>query len=307
MINPSYELVEAEAHSSFRCVHSACETFANEHPLHFHPAYELTWILRSNGVRFVGDSVETYRAGDLVLTGPNLPHCWRDDVDPAGDNGPEWIIAQFDPASFGPAFLELPEAAALRELLDEACSGLVFERSAVADIDPLFRGLVQRKGLSRLVGLIEILERLTHHARTALAAPDYLGANIVNLSLVDRLERVQRYIVDNLAGEISQIEIANQLGMSPSAFSKFFRSATGRTFMSLVKLLRINEACRLLAISDARITDIALDCGYQHTSHFDQHFREMKGMSPSDYRRRMRTLGDVRDPLGLERGQEIFR
>ena len=290
MIDPTYELVETQAHSSFRCVHKSCATFATEHPMHFHPAYELTWILRSSGTRYVGDSVERYSPDDLILSGPSLPHCWRDDPDPGGNNAPEWIIVQFDPGCFGADFLTIPEAGAVCDLLDQAQCGLRFEADTVTLVAPLLRGLVGRNGLSRMIGLIEILDILSHQAHRRLAAVDYSRSNVIDRSLVERLERVQHYIASHLSEEISQVEIATLLGMRPPAFSKFFRAATGRTFMSLVKMLRINEACRLLAATDARVTTIALDCGYRHTSHFDEHFQELKGMSPSDYRRRMRGL-----------------
>ncbi|MET0377310.1 MAG: AraC family transcriptional regulator [Rhizorhabdus sp.] len=290
MIDPSYELVEAQTHSSFRCVHSSCATFANEHPLHFHPAYELTWILRSTGTRYVGDSVERYKGGDLVLSGPNLPHCWRDDPDPSGVDAPEWITAQFDVTCFGQDFLELAEAAPLRKLLQDSHLGLAFDQSVLTDVGPRLHKLVGLSGLTRLVGLIDILERLTRQTPKSLAASDYHANNTVDRSLVERLEFVQHYILGNLSGEIIQAEISAMLGMRPSAFSKFFRAATGRTFMSLVKLLRINMACRLLATTDKRITAIAFDCGYSHASLFDQHFQSLKGVPPSEYRRRMRAL-----------------
>lgn len=46
-------------------------------PLHFHPEYELTYIVSSNGVRYVGNQFENFRENDLVLLGSNLPHCWK--------------------------------------------------------------------------------------------------------------------------------------------------------------------------------------------------------------------------------------
>ena len=290
MLDPKFECVVAQEQSSFRCEHRSCEAFEAEHPWHFHPAFELTWIIHSRGTRYVGDSVEPYDPGDLVLVGPNLPHCWRNDSVQPDLGTPEWVIAQFDPACFGAGFLALSDAAEIRSLLAEARFGVVFGKDAETMISQQFHDLVQRSGMARLVGLIDILDRLSRYPRTMLADTGYHQSNQVDLMLVERLNRVQQFILDNLAEEISQSVIADQLGLSASAFSKFYRAATGRTFMSMVKLLRINEACRLLASGSDRITDVALDSGYQHTSHFDQHFRELKGMSPSEYRRRTQAL-----------------
>jgi AraC-like DNA-binding protein len=290
MLDPKFECVVAQEQSSFRCEHLSCEAFEAEHPWHFHPEFELTWIIGSQGTRYVGDSIELYEPGDLVLVGPNLPHCWRNRSSRPGIDTPEWMIAQFDPVCFSAGFLTLPDAAEIRSLLEEARFGIKFGKDAAAMIGPHFHELVQRTGMARLIGLIEILDRLSRTPRTTLADPGYHQSNQVDLLLIERLNRVQQFILDNLAEEISQSVIADQLGLSASAFSKFYRAATGRTFMSMVKLLRINEACRLLAISNDRITDVALDSGYQHTSHFDQHFRELKGMSPSEYRGRTQAM-----------------
>lgn len=120
-----------------------------------------------------------------MLSGPNLPHCWREDPDA---DAPEWVIAQFDPTCFGPGFLDLPEAMELRALLHAARAGLAFVPGAIADIAPAFRSLVDRKGLARLVGLIDILERLSHYPRTSLAAADYGANQVVNRVMVERLE-----------------------------------------------------------------------------------------------------------------------
>jgi len=291
MLDPQFECVMAQEQSSFRCERLSCAAFEVEHPWHFHPAFELTWIIRSGGTRYVGDSVERYEPGDLVLVGPNLPHCWRNDAVDCGAERPEWIIAQFDPSCFGAGFLTLPEAASIRSLLDKAQFGVAFDQDVAAESGLLFRNIVQRTGMSRLTGLIDLLDSLGRQPHAILADPGYYQSNHVDQVLVDRLNRAQLFIQENLTEEVSQSALADELGLSASAFSKVFRAATGRTFTSMVKLMRINEACRLLANGSDRITAVALNSGYQHTSHFDQHFRELKGMSPSEYRRRAQALG----------------
>src|SRR6185312_642467 len=100
--------------------------FIDDHAWHYHPQYELLWVIRSQGTRFVGDSVERYFPGDLVLNGPNLPHCYRNDAVGETDEGPEWIVLQFGDALFRAGLMDLPEMLPIRKLLAEAKTGLSF-------------------------------------------------------------------------------------------------------------------------------------------------------------------------------------
>lgn len=290
MIKPQFEYVQAEEGSSFRCVYKTCDDLAGDHPWHFHPEFELSWVMTSHGTRYVGDYVQPYAPGEVVLYGPNLPHCSRND---GGSGEPvEHITIQFIPACLGQDFFEIPEATSIKRLLEESRGAVMFAPTAAALVGPLMMEIEQLSGMSRLVKLIEVLDRLSRVERRALITPSYTNQVVVDQKLVERLAHVQRYIDEHFRGIVRQAELAGQLDMSAPAFSKFVRSATGNTFMGLVKLARINEACRLLANGSERITDIALDSGYQHTSHFDRHFRELKGVSPSDYRRKLLALSD---------------
>jgi AraC-like DNA-binding protein len=177
-------------------------------------------------------------------------------------------------------------------MLDESLGALMFEPGAAGQIGDLMHELDRLNGMAKLIKLLEVLDRLSRLERRTLITSSYRSRVVVDQRLVDRLARVQRYIEQRFRGIVSQAEIADQLGLSAPAFSKFVRSATGNTFMGLVKLARITEACRLLANGSDRITDVALDCGYQHTSHFDRHFMELKGVSPREYRRKAALLAE---------------
>ncbi|HEV2597940.1 AraC family transcriptional regulator [Sphingopyxis sp.] len=298
LTKPRLENVHAEDGSSFRYIHKACDDLARDHPWHYHPEFELSWVMSSHGTRYVGDYVRPYGPNEVVLYGPNLPHCSRND----GGEGEvvEQITVQFDLAFLGEAFLGMAEAAAIRRLLDESRSALMFAPGTAERIGPLMIELEHLSGMSKLIKLLEVLDRLSRISRRALTTPRYLDRVVVDQRLVDRLTLVQRYIDQRYRGTVSQAEISERLEMSAQAFSKFVRSATGNTFMGLVKLARITEACRQLANSTDRITDIALDCGYQHTSHFDRHFLELKGMSPSDYRRKFQQLAATQSDAQMD-------
>lgn len=287
-MNPMFETVQADTDSSLRCLRFSCRHFSDDHTWHYHPEYELACVLSSAGTRFVGDSIQPYSAGDMVLLGPNLPHCWSDE--PALDGAdvlPELIVIQFDQSSFGAGFLALAETAPIRRLLALAETGLSFSGRTTLLAGELMRKAVEQEGLHRLLRLIEALSALTRCEHVdALATPAYRSTADMNPASRDRIEFVHRHVREHLADDISQARLARTLGLSPPAFSRFFKAATGKTFIAFVNTLRINEACRRLNDPAVPITEIAMACGYNNVSNFNRQFLALKGMSPSSYRRR---------------------
>ncbi len=288
MKTAQFELVPADGGSPFRYLHRRTENLVHEHGWHFHPEYELSWVMSSHGTRYVGDYIQPYGPGELVLYGPNLPHCSRNEV--GAGNDVEHVTIQFDPACMGQDFFGIPEASSLKRMLADSRRALMFDAAAIDCIGPMLLELGGHTGLTQILRLMEILDRLSRFERRMLTTATYRNEAVIDRRLAGRLNEVQRYIDERFRGTVCQAEIAHAMGMSAPAFSKFVRATTGNTFMGLVKLARISEACRQLAYGNERITDVALDCGYQHTSHFDRHFMALKGVSPSDYRRRMQQL-----------------
>jgi AraC-like DNA-binding protein len=90
-----------------------------------------------------------------------------------------------------------------------------------------------------------------------------------------------------LSEPLSAADIAAELGMSESRFSRFFHRATGNTFTDFVNRVRINRACQLLMESDRLITDICYVVGFNNIANFNRRFRDIKGMTPRDYRRQV--------------------
>jgi AraC-like DNA-binding protein/mannose-6-phosphate isomerase-like protein (cupin superfamily) len=280
-MDPRFETVQPNESSSFRSIHFSCNSFAEDHTWHYHPELELTWIIRSAGTRFIGDNIEAYQPSDLVLVGANLPHCWHNE----GRDKPELIVLQFRPDAFGSNFIDLPEAARIRAMFDLAQRGLhVFGRTA-SRVSTLMQDVVDRKGMERLIGLLEILNTLAHSAELRpLASADYQINNDITEANRQRIEFVHRYVRENLHRDLSQAEVAQRVGLTASAFSRFFRKATGQTFVGFVNLLRINEVCRRLMAGTMSITDIAMSCGYNNIANFNRQFLAQKGMNPTKFR-----------------------
>ncbi len=285
-MDPKFETIASDTNSSFRCLRFSCPSFAEDHTWHYHPEYELTWIVKSSGTRFVGDNIELFSPGDLVLVGPNLPHCWHNDVIPQ-NNGSNTItmVVQFRKDFLGRDFLELPESLPIKYLLERATNGLAIENNAASQVRSLLEDMNNENSLDRTIILLQILNILANTKDLrSLASDDYHLENDINSQNRSRIERIHKYVRDHLSEEINQTEVANLAALTPSAFSRFFKKASGLTFVKFVNLLRINEACRLLVIDEMEITEIAYSCGYNNISNFNRQFLNIKGMSPSDYK-----------------------
>ena len=80
-------------------------------------------------------------------------------------------------------------------------------------------------------------------------------------------------------------EVAEHLGMTPTYFSRVFKQATGRNFIEFVNRLRISKSCELLADGDKPVTEVCFESGFNNISNFNRRFQQLKGMTPSHYRR----------------------
>jgi AraC-like DNA-binding protein len=100
-----------------------------------------------------------------------------------------------------------------------------------------------------------------------------------------QISEVVDYITANYSNQFALIDIAKRVGMSESRFSRYFRRATGNTFTDFVNRLRVNRACQLLMETDQYVSTICYNVGFNNIANFNRRFMELKGMTPSDFRK----------------------
>ncbi|TDE10956.1 helix-turn-helix domain-containing protein [Jiangella asiatica] len=255
---------------------------------HVHPEVELTLITAGAGTRYVGDSIEAYEPGDLTLLGSGLPHAYV-----SGAPGVhEAVVIHFRPDFLGAGLFQAPEFAAAGGLLAAADRGLRLTATAAQ-----WRRLVEltswdgaRATLGLLDALVDLAGAVPHGdgdgvgCGRPLASAGYRARLRPDSSR--RMDRVFGYLHERYADPIGLDDVAAVAHLSPAAFSRFFRRATGRTFTAYLTELRVGAACRLLADTDRAISDIAAGCGFGNLSNFNRRFRELKSMTPREYRAR---------------------
>jgi AraC-like DNA-binding protein len=253
---------------------------------HCHPQAQLTLIVHGRGRRLVGDHVGDYKAGDVVLLGPNLPHAFASRESPGSRRLQHAVTLYFNPDFPGEKFLDLPEMVRVKELLARAHQGLQFSGPPRRKVIPLMRAIPRLGPTDRLFHLLRSLSIL------AEAGP----ANVRRLSsrafttplragVLRRVNTVCRYIDEHFASPLDRDRLAALAGMTPAAFSRFFRRTTTKTPTEYIHELRVGHACHLLIESDLSIATIALRCGFANLSNFNRRFLHVRGVTPSIYRR----------------------
>jgi AraC-like DNA-binding protein len=252
-------------------------------PWHFHPEIELTLIVKSCGRRFVGDSIEPFAEGDLVLLGPNLPHFWQNEEPRMNGRQSHSVVVQFQPDFLGGQIWARPEFGPIQRLIGRATRGLHFTGAIARDAAAAMRTLPKLSGMAALTHFLTMLESLAL-ARDARPLASLSFDPSLNRKTEKRLSRVYGYAAAHFQENITLPQLAKVAAMSPAAFSRFFKQATGRAPSDFLNDLRIEHVCRLLRESDRSITEIASSAGYSALTNFNRRFRERTGTTPRDYR-----------------------
>jgi AraC-like DNA-binding protein len=250
---------------------------------HFHDEYELHLIIATSGKAFVGDWIGPFQPGHLVLCGPRLPHNWISLDVPEGGVAERDLVIQFPHEPIAHAAEMIPELAELMPLLERSRHGVEFfglsERA-----HSHWLSVKHARGTQRFAAFCDFLADLAQ-------CTDYRLLSNVQMQGEDddtELEQINA-IVDRIAGDVSKPlsagDVAAELGMSESRFSRFFRRATGNTFTDFVNRVRVNRACQLLMETDRLVTHICYEVGFNNVANFNRRFLEIKGMTPTEFRR----------------------
>ena len=279
----SYEKIETMPGRSFAFREFDLPAF--DSPWHFHPEFELTLITSGTGRRFVGDHIAEFAPGDLALLGPNLPHFWH--TESSGDEGERSrsLVVQFLPGFLGSEFFELPELDAVKGLFAEASRGLRFTGRTQERAADVLTNMATRSPQGQLLGLLDALDVLSRSPDVeVLASAGFAPA--LDTRTEERINRCQAFIFGHLDEPFRLDEVAAHMSMSPSAFSRYFKRAMGKTFSHFVNELRVGKACRILLETDRPVAKIAYECGFNNLSNFNRRFKELRGVSPRQFRER---------------------
>lgn len=272
-----FESISPDINQSFRYGIYQKEEF--ESPWHYHPEWELTYICESSGIRSVGNSIQGYFPGELVLLGPNLPHCWK------SNNNKKYlsksVFIQFDINLMGEGWIEKDEFAVIRKMLNACKYGLKFNKKAALQGGISLLGLEELPPVLRLIKILELLHELSSEKYELLSLGTHFNVNAIAFK---RIGNIMAFVEQNHQSKITAEQLSSLVYMTPVSFSKFFKKTFNKTFTSYLNEYRINKACELLKETENSIEQISFETGYLNLSFFHRQFKLITKKTPAQYR-----------------------
>lgn len=257
------------------------------YPIHKHNEVELNFVQNSKGARrVVGDSIEELGECDLALIGSGLEHVWEQGS--CKNSRIREITIQFSPDLLGENFLGKNQLASIRKLLDKASRGIAFDMPAIMKVYGMLDDITHTQpGFYRVLKLLSILYELSvAEGSHELSSTSFAHSRISSDSR--RVQKVEEYIDKNYSTEIRLQTLSDMVGMTPTAFSRFFKLRTGKTISDYIIDIRLGVASRKLVDSTMSVAEICYDCGFNNVSNFNRIFKRKKGCSPKLFRENYR-------------------
>lgn len=253
-------------------------------PPHVHrDTWELNFTKCGNGIRTLGDSVEPFVCGDVVLTPPHVKHFW--DFRPWKKKFCTYCV--FIRESWIDELQRaIPTLANdLAPLLHTPVS-IVSRGSLRAKAREILETLSAQSESEQALGIVRLLllfaqvsadaERIRH---PVVLSPDEQAR-----------EDLRLYFICNYMRPIRLDDAAREFGKSRSGFCDYVKRVTGKTLVACLMETRMEKACELLETTMASVAEIAERVGIDDAAYFSRVFSRHMGMSPVAWRRR----GDAR-------------
>lgn len=255
--------------------------------LHQHPEVQITLILESEGKLIAGDYIGTFKPGDIYLIGPNLPHVFKNDARYYNERNAvhaESISIFFEWKAFGEKFLSMPELKTLQEFSKIAERGLMIREPVKNRMSQLMKQLFRTSEMDRLIVLLKILNILSN---TNDLVPLASSGTYNDFDEADgkKLDAVYRFTMNEYHRKIHLEEVADIANMTVNSFCRYFKKRTRKSYVDFLTEIRIGQACKLLQQRDMSISQICFEVGFSNLSNFNRKFRELSGLTPTEFRK----------------------
>ncbi|MFY0627099.1 MAG: AraC family transcriptional regulator [Reichenbachiella sp.] len=279
-MKPQLEVISHELDSSIHAF-----KYENSHfdtPWHYHTEFELTYVVESSGIRYVGNSVENFYPGDLILIGSSLPHCWKNDLNYTGRA--QSICIQWDHAILHKFILESVEFSLIQSLLNQSQYGVQFQHQGKENIASKLNAIISAAPGKKMIYFLDLLLSLSELSNQQLLS-GIKNEFMANEQSDLRIQNIVKYVSENFDSKITIGNMAELTFMTETSFCKFFKRRFEKSFTNYLNEFRVRKVCQFLRESDKKLIEIAMNCGYENMSFFHRQFKKYLSCTPVEYRK----------------------
>ena len=277
------EILPVNAFQSFRC-------FMHDYPTPgarycVHVEYEIHLIRKGSGHYKIGGQLGKFKAGQVSIVGSRVPHDWVSDLRKGQIIRDRDVVIQFSREWLERVRAIVPEISDFEKLLNDAQRAIVFNGASSQAAEEVLETITNYSGIEQVMKLLEVLlimSRTPDEEREYILEDPYQEDSGPMARLV--AEKGVTYIFNNLDKKIRLSDAAKISFMSESMFSRIFKEASGLNFSEMIRKLRIEHGCKLLASTEMPVATIAKDCGFTNLSNFNRQFLREMGTTPRDFR-----------------------
>ncbi|MCL4638720.1 MULTISPECIES: AraC family transcriptional regulator [Olivibacter] len=254
---------------------------------HYHAEVELIHFYRGKGTQFIGDQINHFHSGDIVLVGSQLPHYWRFDdhyFDEQNEDRADVRVAHFNEHFWGRDFLELPENIAIKQLLEKARRGIQVTGQAKQKVSTLLEQMLHSEGTRRIILLMEALHAIASDSSYRLISSIGFHPNLQDEEK-KRINSIFDYTLANFRQKISLEDISAIAGISSNSFCRYFKAKTGKTYSRFLLEIRVGHACKLLIENKMSVKQLCYESGFNNFASFHKYFKQITEKSPLAYQK----------------------
>ena len=268
-----YDIPDVENHSFFYYLLSV--EWKEQLPMHQHDAWEVMYIISGRGTRVIGDTIEPFEAGEVVLIPPSIPHDWKFDSTTAKV---EHALVSFTQNFLLKCIALFPELGNIMKDVKYPTHALRLYNPE--NIRQTLLNMNEKSDYQRLLMLLQLIpEIFLHSSSVCVGSPFKFDKDS------ERMKLIYGYIMRSYHKRITLDDIAKELNMGRSSFCVFFKRCCGISFLTFLNKYRIDRACNLLIHSKLDISEICFSVGFNDVLHFNRVFKSIKGKTPREYRR----------------------
>ena len=250
--------------------------------LHQHQEIQISLIVKGEGTCIIGDYVGEFKAADIFVIGENLPHVFNCDLIAKGDV--HMISLFFTRSSYGEEFFSFPDFRSFYSFFKDSASGIKI-LSNKDELSVHLLKIMNNSKFDQFISLLRVLQLIVKGENQKLSS--LINTKKYNGEEGKRMQDIFEYTMQNFNRNISLTEISDIANMTSNAFCRYFKQRTNKTFINFLNEIRIGNSCKLLAkTSDLSITEISYRSGFNNLTNFNRKFKAVKGITPSEYRKK---------------------